>query len=183
MNATSLVYESDITYSGLDESLNIAGWSINGFGVNVLEHSYLDESYSRFIFSVTIARPILSSFFKSLLPVMVITTISLLSFFISPQNFSQRIGLGVTTLLSATTFHLALLSGIPPTGYLTMADRIMLSIYAIFLYNLAVSVYVMKLVDAKKTDDAARFNRKALKILPLIIVTMAIAQLVVTFVS
>ncbi|MEM1575234.1 MAG: hypothetical protein QXF09_03745 [Nitrososphaerota archaeon] len=52
--------------------------------------------------------------------------------------------------MSATAFHLALLSGIPPIGYLTLADRIMLIIYAIFLYNLSVSVYIMKLVDAKK---------------------------------
>jgi hypothetical protein len=178
LNMTQLIYDPDTTYSGIDETLNIAGWNVRDFEVNVVEHSYKDEAYSRFVFSVKIERPVLSSFFKSVLPIMVITTISLLAFFISPQNFSQRIGLGVTTLLSATAFHLALLSGIPSTGYLTLADRIMLSIYTIFLFNLAVSVYIMKLVDAKKTDEAARFNKKALKILPLIIMVLAITQFI-----
>jgi len=66
----------------------------------------------------------------------------------------------VTTLLSATAFHLALLSGIPPVGYLTSADRMMLSIYTIFLYNLSASVYIMRLVDAKKTEEAKNSIRK-----------------------
>lgn len=142
------------------------------------EHSYGDEAYSRFIFSVSLTRPALSSFIKSVLPISVITTISLLAFFISPQNFAQRIGLGVTTLLSATAFHLALIGGIPPTGYLTLADRMMLSVYTIFLHNLSASVYITKLADAKKMEQAEKFNRKTLRILPILIIVLVIAQLV-----
>ncbi|MGF3536511.1 MAG: hypothetical protein ACQXXE_06600 [Candidatus Bathyarchaeia archaeon] len=156
----------------------MAGWEIGNFETFVTEHSYGDETYSRFVFSISLKRPAVSSFIKSVLPIAVITTISLLAFFISPQNFAQRIGLGVTTLLSATAFHLSLLSGIPPTGYLTLADRMMLSIYTIFLYNLSASVYIMKRVDAKKVEEAARFNRRALRILPILIVVLIIAQLV-----
>jgi hypothetical protein len=109
---------------------------------------------------------------------MIITAISLLTFFISPQNFSQRIGLGVTTLMSATAFHLSLLSSIPPTGYLTLADRIMLCVYVIFLYNLSASVYIMRLVDAKKMEEATKFNRKALTTLPVLIVALIMIQLI-----
>ncbi|MCX8182791.1 MAG: hypothetical protein N3D12_06725, partial [Candidatus Methanomethyliaceae archaeon] len=87
------------------------------------------------------------------------------------------IGLGVTTIMSATTFHLALLSGIPPIGYLTFADRMMLLIYAIFLYNLSASVYIMKLVDAKKVDEAQKFNKKALKLLAILIIVLVMVQL------
>jgi hypothetical protein len=177
LNASHLSFEADPT-SNVDESVNVAGWEIGDFETRVTEHSYGDEAYSRFIFSITLRRPALSSFVKSVLPISVITTISLLAFFISPQNFAQRIGLGVTTLLSATAFHLSLLSGIPPTGYLTLADRMMLSVYTIFLYNLSASVYIMKLVDAKKTEEAEKFNKKALKILPIIIVALIIAQLI-----
>jgi hypothetical protein len=54
----------------------------------------------------------------------------------------------------------------------------MLSVYTIFLYNLSASVYIMKLVDAKKTEEAEKFNKKALKILPIIIVALIIAQLI-----
>lgn len=169
---------SDDPSSNIDEAANVAGWEIREFETAVIEHSYGDETYSRFVFSIVLERPGFSSFVKSVLPISVITTISLLAFFISPQNFAQRIGLGVTTLLSATAFHLSLLSGIPPTGYLTLADRMMLSIYAIFLYNLSTSVYIMRLVDVKKTEEAQKFNRKALKVLPILIVALILAQLI-----
>jgi hypothetical protein len=177
LNASYLTFEADPT-SNVDEGVNVAGWEIGDFKASVTEHSYGDEAYSRFVFSITLKRPVISSFFKSVLPITVITTISLLAFAISPQNFAQRIGLGVTTLMSATAFHLALLSGIPPVGYLTLADRMMLAIYAVFLYNLSASVYIMKLVDAKKTEEAQKFNKKALKTLPLIIIALILVQLI-----
>jgi len=177
LNASYLQFRTDPS-SNIDETANVAGWNIGSLETLATEHSYGDEAYSRFVFSVSLARPAVSSFIKSALPISVITTISLLAFFISPQNFAQRIGLGVTTLLSATAFHLSLISGIPPTGYLTLADRMMLSVYVIFLYNLSASVYIMKLVDGKKTEQAERFNRKALRILPILIIILVIAQLI-----
>jgi len=175
LNASSLVYEAD-PETAIDKTVNVAGWEIGGFETTVVEHSYGNEAYSRFIFSLHLKRPVLSSFVKSVLPISIITTISLLTFFISPQNFSQRIGLAVSTLMSASAFHLSLLSGLPPIGYLTTADRMMISVYAIFLYNLSVSVYIMKLVDAKKTEEAQKFNNKALKMLATLIAALIIIQ-------
>ncbi|MGQ9679628.1 MAG: hypothetical protein ACUVV4_02530 [Candidatus Bathyarchaeia archaeon] len=110
LNASFLSFQVNPT-SNVDETVNVARWEIGNFETSVTEHSYGDETYTRFVFSITLKRPAISSFIKSVLPVAVITTISLLAFFISPQNFAQRIGLGVTTLLSATAFHLSLLSG------------------------------------------------------------------------
>ncbi|MEM3774739.1 MAG: hypothetical protein QXX92_07055 [Candidatus Bathyarchaeia archaeon] len=177
LDVSSLRYIADQN-STVDEAINIAGWEIGGYNATVTEHSYGEETFSRFIFSIQLRRPMLSSFVKSVLPIIVITTISLLTFFISPQNFSQRIGLGVTTLMSATAFHLSLLSGLPPIGYLTFADRMMMSVYVIFLYNLSASVYIMRLVDAKKIEEAAKFNKKAMKVLAALIIALIIIQIV-----
>ncbi|MEM2099010.1 MAG: hypothetical protein QXU99_04605 [Candidatus Bathyarchaeia archaeon] len=177
LNADKLVFESDPT-SSVDPEASVSGWNLGGFGTDITEHVYGEEQFSRFIFSIDLIRPTLSSFIKSVLPVIVITTISLLAFFMSPQNFAQRITLGVTTLMSATTFHLSLISGIPPTGYLTFADRMMLSVYAIFLYNLATSVYIMRLVDCKKTEQAFSVNRKALRFLPVLIAILVLVQII-----
>jgi hypothetical protein len=96
----------------------------------------------------------------------------------APQNFAQRITLGVTTLLSATAFHLSLLSGIPPTGYHTFADKMMLSVYVIFLFNLSVSVYMMRFVEAKRIDDAVHVCRKSQRFLPILIIILIIVQAV-----
>jgi len=55
----------------------------------------------------------------------------------------------------------------------------MIAIYAIFLYNLSVSVYIMRLVDKKRIEDAVEFNKKALRLLPILIVGV-ITVLIVT---
>jgi hypothetical protein len=170
LDATQLVYVPDAKESNIDSEANVAGWGITSFDVGVVEHSYGDEAFSRFVSSVVLQRPLFSSIFKSVMPITVITTIALLAFFVSPKNFAQRIGLGVTTLLSATAFHLSLLNGIPPTGYLTFADKMMIFVYTLFLYNLSVSVYIMRCVDTKREDAAEKTNKKALKILPFLIV-------------
>jgi hypothetical protein len=175
LDLTCIVFEEDAE-SDIEPTANVAGWDLGDFQTAITEHSYGGESYSRFVFSVTLARPVVSAFIKSVLPVSIITTISLLAFFMAPQNFAQRITLGVTTLMAATTFHLSLINGIPPTCYLTLADRMMLSIYAIFLYNLASSVYIMRLIDAKKIEDAIRIKGKAMRVLPFLIVALIIIQ-------
>ena len=178
LDSTQLIYVSDDS-SAIDPEATVAGWDMTSFDTSIAEHSYDTEYFSRFVAMVILQRPTLSAFIKSVLPISVITTIALLAFFISPNNFAQRIGLGVTTLLSATAFHLSLVNGIPPTGYLTFADRMMVGIYTIFLYNLSISVYLMKMVDKKRNEDAERFNRKALRILPILIASV-IAILVLT---
>jgi hypothetical protein len=113
---------------------------------------------------------------KNVLPIMVITIIGLLTFFIHPKNFGQRIGLAVTTLMAASAIHLSLLSALPPTGYLTLADRMMLSVYIIFLFNLATSVYIMRLMDDNKVDRAVTFNLSAAKVLIVMVIGMVIIQ-------
>lgn len=177
LNMSALVYEADVEGSAIEPTATVAGWNLGGFGTAITEHSYGGDVYSRFVFSVTIARPMISSFIKSVLPVSVITAISLLAFFMSPQNFSQRIALAVTTLLAATTFHLALLSGIPPTGYLTFADRIMISVYSIFLFNMGASVFIMRLVDAKKVDEATKLKQRSALFLPVLLLIIVAIQI------
>jgi hypothetical protein len=105
LNLTGLVFERDLS-SQIDPEANVAGWNLGSFQTAVTEHSYGEETFSRFVFGVNLERPPVSSFIKTVVPLAVITTISLLAFFMAPQNFAQRITLAVTTLLSATAFHL-----------------------------------------------------------------------------
>jgi hypothetical protein len=89
--------------------------------------------------------------------------------------------LAVTTLLAATTFHLSMLSGIPTTGYLTLADKIMIGVYTLFLCNLASSVLIMRLVDAKKPEDVMKIKGKAVKFLPFMIILIAVLIILIPF--
>jgi hypothetical protein len=177
---TQLVYEPD-SQSGTEKSTNVAGWTLGSLQTGDVEHAYPDQTFSRFTFGVTIAKPFVSSFIKSILPISVITAISLLALFIAPQNFTMRITLAVTTLLAATTFNLSMLSGIPTTGYLTLADKIMIGVYALFLYNLASSIFIMRHVDNKKPEETMKIKGKAIKLLPFIVFLIVVLIILIPF--
>jgi hypothetical protein len=178
LSSDSLVYEIDQT-SGMESTASVAGWNLGDMQSQVLLHSYPDQSFNRPIFTVTLSRPLISGVIKSVLPLAVITAISLLAFVMAAEDYAQKMALGITTLLSATAFHLSLLSGIPPTGYLTFADRMMISVYILFLLNIGSSVYLMKLSRANKKDQATSYNKKALKLLPLAIIALALITLLI----
>jgi hypothetical protein len=55
---------------------------------------------------------------------------------------------------------------------LTFADRIMIGVYALFLYNLSSSVFIMLLVDAKNPEDALKIKGRAIKFLPVMVTVM-----------
>jgi hypothetical protein len=57
---------------------------------------------------------------------------------------------------------------------LTFADKIMIGVYALFLYNLASSVFIMRLVDAKKPEGALKVKGMAIKFLPIMVAVMAV---------
>jgi hypothetical protein len=176
---SQLVFEPDLEESGFDPGLQVPGWDVKDFRCYVTEHVYPDENFSKFVFGVTVYRSKVSSFFKTIFPIIIITLISLLSFSISVKNFGQRIGICVTTLMSAVGYHLAALSGLPSLGYLTLFDRIMLVIYSLFLYNLIVSVQSMRLVEASRVDEAEKFESRMQNLLPAVAIALFIFYVLV----
>ncbi len=149
----------------------LVGWDYEGIEAKETEHSYDGENFfPRFVLSIEIRRPLLSTILKNVLPITIIAAMALLTFLISPRSPSERIGLGVSTLLSATAFHLSLLGNIPPTGAFTIADGIMLSVYLLHFYSLLVSVYLMRLKDRDEKMRAEKVNKKAMIFLPVVIV-------------
>lgn len=159
-DASQLVFEPDVVESGVDPKLEVAGWDVKDFRLYEVKHDYPGESYSQFVFGLTIYRSKISALFKNFFPIIVITLISLLTFAISIKNFGQRVAICVTTLMSAVAYHLAALSGLPALGYLTLFDRIMLVIYTLFLYNLMVSVQGMRLVEKGRVKIAEKFETR-----------------------
>lgn len=173
-NITELVFEPDTEESGVDPNLSVAGWDVKDFRIFVTEHAYPDESYSQVTFGLTVYRSKISAVLKNFLPIIIITLISLLTFAISIKNFGQRVGICVSTLMSAVAYHIAALSGLPALGYLTLFDRIMLVVYTVFLYNLLVSVQGMRLVEAGKVEQAEKFEARMQNLLPVLIVILGV---------
>jgi hypothetical protein len=173
LDNTQLIYNIDPT-SYIEPAGGLSGWNTGNITSTVLTHSYGDQAFSRPQFSVTLSRPLISGVIKSVLPISIITGISLLAFALAAEDYSQKMALGITTLLSATAFHLSLISGIPPTGYLTLADRMMIGVYILFLYNIGSAVYLMTLARKDKKQQATSFNKKSQIFLPIIVVAVIV---------
>jgi hypothetical protein len=164
-----LVFVPDVDSSGYDYLVNVPGWKLGETTSDVIVHDYPDFSYSRYIFSFDLERAYLSSFLKTIFPVLIITTIAMLAFWMSPTNFPPRIGLAASTLLAAVAAHLNAANQLPPIGYLTLMDKVMIVAYVLFLNNLISMVLQMRLMDHKKEEEAARVNSRMRKFMPLII--------------
>jgi len=174
LNLTKLVFVPDFEESGLDPEAYVVGWKFMDFKQESVVHEYPDQKYSRIVFTISIQREIFPVFMKNFVPITLITLISLLSFAVSIQNYSQRISIGITTLFSAVAYHLATLSTLPPLSYLTLFDRIMLAIYSLFLYNIGVSVQGMRLVDRKQIEKAVAFEDRMQKLLPVVVIVLLV---------
>jgi len=176
----SFEFVPDLEETGVDDLVNIPGWNLKSTNSDVSIHKYSDGAeFSRYVFSLEMERFPLSSFLKTMLPVIIITTIAMLAFWMSPTNFTARIGLGASTLLAAVAAHLNAANQLPPIGYLTLFDKIMIIAYALFLNNLLSMVIQMRLIDHKREEEAVKVNAKMRKAIPVICVLIFLALLVV----
>jgi hypothetical protein len=170
LTTQNLVYTPDPSNSGLDPRVIIVGWDVVGWNASVVDHFYppYNQTYSRYIFSVTLNRPGLTSGLNMFLPVFFVVFIALISMLLVGSRLESRILLTVTALLAAVFFQFTLDSTLPPLGYLTFADKFMIATYVIIVATLAVSILLLKYNDKKDTVKAAKIQYYTVRIMPIV---------------
>lgn len=169
MPASQLTFVPDTAGSGVDPSVSIVGWNLLGSSIQAAPHAYSSsQTYSRLTFTFTIGRPAVQSFMANVFPIILITLISLLAFFLPPTRSFERILIGVTTLIAAVEINLSILGQIPPVDYLTIADKMMITVYALFLYSIGVTIILARQVENKDFERAKRLNTKGAILVPFI---------------
>ncbi len=163
------VYVLDEESSGIDPGVVIVGWQLDGWRARVAEHYYqpYDETFSQFVFEIDISRVGLTSAIKSFLPVFFMVFVALLTLLLRADKVTTRLTLNISTLLAAVLFHLNLTSSIPPTGYLTFADRFMITTYVILLTVLFSGILLMRHTEGKNEAMANRIYKTALYAIPV----------------
>ena len=145
------------------------------FRLSVVDYFY-DENdpdstfnWSRYTAEFFVERSTTGSLVKNILPVSIITGLSLLIFFI-PQNFTPRIYLTVSLLLSLIYLHQKALDEIPPVGYMTIFDKIMVINFALFINAILSLAIQMKLHTENKENLVTKVNGIMRMFIPIIIV-------------
>ncbi|MEM0475758.1 MAG: hypothetical protein QW343_03115 [Candidatus Norongarragalinales archaeon] len=158
-----LVYVPDEKNSGIDSSVTLVGWELDGWNSRAEDHIYqpYNESYSRFVFNIGIKRIFLAAILKTFLPVIFIVIVGLLALLIEERDkLWTRIGINTSALIAAVMFHLNVTSSIPPVGYLTFADKFMIVTYVVLVLSLLSSILMM--MHAKRGD--AQLEKKIYRI-------------------
>jgi len=165
-----LVYQPDIATSGLDERIIIVGWNISGWNASVVDHYYapFNQTYSRYIFSIMISRPGLTSGLNMFLPVFFVVFVSLISMLLVGNRLESRILLTVTALLAAVFFQFTLDSTLPPLGYLTFADKFMIATYIVIISTLAIAILLLKYNDKKDLSKSEKIQYYTVRAMPVV---------------
>ena len=174
-DATSddMVYVADRDAALVDRGLEIPGWRIAGVRTQVTANLYptnfgdtrrpvgLDR-YSHFRYEIRLERPVLGYLVTTVLPVAIVMLITLMIFLINNRYFEGRLGLGITSLISAVALQLTAAGDLPKTGYLVLLDHIYNLSYLVIFLSLLESVFAVRLHDAGKEAAAKRLDRAAL---------------------
>jgi len=166
-----LVYVVDQQNCGVDPGVIVVGWRLAGWEAAVLTHDYdiYGETYSRFVFGLRIQRVILNAVIKSFLPIACMILVGFLSLLLTPDKVTTRLSLNISTLLGAVMFHVNLTTSIPPVGYLTLADRVMIVTYIVLVLILLSGVAILRWAEQEeKKKLARRVYHQALSVIPVV---------------
>ncbi len=114
-------------------------------------------------------------FLKKIFPVLILAGFGYSTFFMSPKILQDRITLLGAVFVGAIFFHAVLLGEIPPLGYLTIADKVMITVYSVFSLTL-ISIlvqqrYLNKIGHSDKDftlSIAKEIDKKLIKLTPII---------------
>ncbi len=171
---SELVYRvDDIGRSGVHPGLSLAGWDFENVSLSVSDMKYDTnfgdprvtanaEAYTHLNASIHVKRPIWSSMVKSILPLLIVLLITMAVFLIHGKYFDARMGLGITTLISAVALQLTSSSELPNVGYVVLLDKLYNLSYAVIFVALLESVLAVNLSDAEQFDKMRFYDRLSL---------------------
>ena len=173
LTTKKMVYAADEMESGISPELHVMGWKIKE-SANWVEDSYYpnwNETYSRYVHSMSIARPS-STILKILVPLLFVAVTAWLCFFIPIHMIQEKLTLCGTALLSAVAFHIFVTATLPTVGYLTLADKMIISLYAMLVFSLISFVIV---------DQHYKSNKKRGSRMNMLYASLALLAPIATF--
>ncbi|TAE75516.1 MAG: hypothetical protein EAZ85_02260 [Bacteroidetes bacterium] len=163
LDETKIIFEPDDKLLGVDEKVGIIGWDLSKkTSHKVYTHFYpnFQQKYSRYMFNVTLNKPITASFIKGVLPCFVIVCGVFLLYFMNPKEPKDRINAMASLLIANVILHINSTAALPPLAYLTIQDKLMITNYLAILASIGVTVILIRNMP-KRPDELWKINRTA----------------------
>ena len=168
----AVVYEADRDNSGISPDLQVPGWVVKQHrgrgGAAGLSHQLRrhlaaartgSRRYSRYLFSVDVARPGYGRFLKVFFGLFISVLISWCGFFVRPKESSPRVSLGVGATFAAAAVTVAINNSLPDTNAVTMADKLIMLTLGIIVASVAETITALTLFARGKETAQQKLDR------------------------
>ena len=169
-----------------DPEFRIIGWNIGECRVSVATHTYASSfgivdapvrDYSQVVLSLTVSRSRGIMFVKMFVPVVLFMIIAMMGLTFPIDNLNQKVSLTVASLFSSVAYHVNLAKSMPPVGYLTFVDRLMIGQYAVLFLTLVTAIFTFSAFRIGQPEMATTISWAGRILVPLAAISLYFFQL------
>lgn len=158
------VFEELEGYSDLGEQLGEEEWIVTDFETTI---DTIDDS-SRFNFGFRAERHLSYYIFRIFLPLLIITAVSWIIFFL--RDYGRRVEVASGNLLLLIAFNFTISSDLPRLGYLTLLDKLLITAFVITSLAIIVNVVLRRLELTGKQETVKSVDTYVLWGYPIVFV-------------
>jgi hypothetical protein len=146
----------------------LGAWQLNSldYSTDKIDGRAGGES-TRAVFQITISRRSRFYIWKVFLPLLLMTLIPAVVFWIDAKEFDWMLKIPMTMLLATVAFEFVVARDLPKIGYMTLLDAIFLASYVFFALCIAEILYVYVLQRDGRRSRADRLHKAARWAYPL----------------
>ena len=152
-------------YSEIGEKLGEEEWVITAFETSISRGQILQRPVPRFNFEFSAKRHVGYYFFRILLPLVIIISVSWILFFL--KDYPKRIDAAGANLLLFIAFNFTISRDLPRLGYLTFLDTLLISAFLVTAVVLILSVYLRRQDMKGREAFVAKVDRYVILFYPL----------------
>jgi hypothetical protein len=131
--------------SGVDPGFKIVGWTIRAVDYFVAPHQYpLDIVEPQAVMTIVMEKSTFVAFMQTILPPLIFCIVSGFSYLFRMDNdgdFSLRIGINTSMLITAVLFNISTTSNIPPISQFNLYTTFITAVMTFLSVTLIVTVY------------------------------------------
>jgi hypothetical protein len=175
-----MVYERDRDNTGISPDLQVPGWVVKNNSADVVRHQYhtnygdtslpsnRESTYSRYKFTIDVARPGYGRFLKVFFGLFISVLVSWCAFFVRPKESSPRVSLGVGATFAAAAVTVAINNSLPDTNAVTLADKLIMLTLGIIVASVAETIVALTLFAHDKVAAQQNLDRVCRVLFPVV---------------
>ena len=198
LDYSHLRLEPDIQNSGMGLYAGVIGWLNRGWSIAEYRHQYasnfgrggVEEDYSQVVFDIALGTSAWASFWRLMLPLVILMAMVLLVFKVRPDEQDARASIPVTVLLTLVFLQQTYRSEIPHLPFLTFIDQTYVLSYVVTLAAFVMVIWIgrryqaMEAMPEGTARDLLRQHLNRLdEVWPLGVVMFGTAGVVISWLS